>query len=286
MESIKEKDIQEQRREERLNYNLSRIKRKIVVMSGKGGVGKTTVAVNISRELSERGYKVGIFDVDIHGPNVAKMLGVEHKKIFADEKGELMKPVPAGNNLFAVSLAFILENRDTPVIWRGPMKAITIKQLLSDVDWGELDYLIVDCPPGTGDEPLSVCQIIKEADGAVIVTTPQDVAVLDSRKTVVFAKTLKLPVVGIIENMSGFKCPHCGESIELFGKGGGETTAIDFNVSFLGRISLDPDIVKCGDSEISFQELMGKADRSGEIKKITDNILNFIDANKKEYKSN
>jgi len=242
----KDREIQELEQEERLKSNLAKIKNKLIVMSGKGGVGKTTVAVNLAYGLAIKGNKVGILDVDIHGPNIAKMLGIEGKRLVAFDLG--IEPIEVLPNLKAVSIALLFENRDQPIIWRGPLKMITIKQFLADVNWGELDYLIIDSPPGTGDEPLSVCQLIPDINGAIVVTTPQDVAILDSRKSILFAKELKIPFIGIIENMSGFMCPHCKKEIDLFGTGGGEKSAQDLNVPFLGRIPIEPEIVKLGDS--------------------------------------
>ena len=242
----KDREIQELEQEKRLKSNLAKIKNKLIVMSGKGGVGKTTVAVNLAYGLAIKGNKVGILDVDIHGPNIAKMLGIEGKRLVAFDLG--IEPIEVLPNLKAVSIALLFENRDQPIIWRGPLKMITIKQFLADVNWGELDYLIIDSPPGTGDEPLSVCQLIPDINGAIVVTTPQDVAILDSRKSILFAKELKIPFIGIIENMSGFMCPHCKKEIDLFGTGGGEKSAQDLNVPFLGRIPIEPEIVKLGDS--------------------------------------
>ena len=243
MKELSDKQIEQDRR---LKEKLSRIKHKLVVLSGKGGVGKTTVAVNLAYGLATRGNKTGILDVDIHGPNIAKMLGIEGERLKAAGSG--IEPVRIMRDLKAMSLALMTKDDDQPIIWRGPLKMITIKQLLADVNWGELDHLIIDSPPGTGDEPLSVCQLIPDVDGAIIVTTPQDVAVLDSRKSVGFAKRLKIPVTGIIENMSGFICPHCKKEIDLFGRGGGEKAALDLAVPFLGRIPIEPDMVKSGDS--------------------------------------
>ena len=242
-------EILENQREQqdlRLKKNISQIKNKIIVMSGKGGVGKTTVAVNIAYELALEGYKTGILDVDIHGPNIAKMLGIEGKRLGGSHLG--MEPIMVLDNLKAISIALLIEDPDKPIIWRGPLKMHTIKQFLSDVNWGDLDYLIIDAPPGTGDEPLSVCQLINDIDGAIIVTTPQDVAILDSRKSVQFAKELKMPVIGIIENMSGFQCPHCQKEIDLFGSGGGEKASRDLDVPFLGRLPIDTQLVKMGDT--------------------------------------
>lgn len=231
--------------EARLKSRMSRIKNKIVIMSGKGGVGKTTVAVNIAHALAASGLKVGILDTDIHGPNIAKMLGIEKKVLLGLDGG--IAPVEVMPNLFAVSMALTGHDPDQPVIWRGPMKMGVIKQFLSDAVWGDLDYLIIDSPPGTGDEPLSVCQLIPDVTGAVIVTTPQDVAVLDARKTVLFAHQLNIPVLGVIENMSGLICPHCKKEIDLFKTGGGEKAARALKVPFLGRIPIEPEMVISGD---------------------------------------
>jgi len=244
---MREKTTQETQQEKRLNDNMNKIKHKLIVISGKGGVGKTTVAVNLAYGLAMNKHKVGILDVDIHGPNIAKMLGVEGAKLVSSQSGWI-EPIEVLPNLKAVSIAFMIDSPDKPIIWRGPLKMITIKQFLSDVNWGELDYLIIDSPPGTGDEPLSVCQLISDIDGAVIVTTPQDVAILDSRKTVLFAQALKVKVIGIIENMSGFICPHCRERTDLFKSGGGEKSAKELKVPFLGRIPIEPGIVASGDS--------------------------------------
>lgn len=231
----------------RLKHNLSRIAKKLVVLSGKGGVGKTTVAVNLAYGLAMRGKRVGLLDTDIHGPNVPKMLGVEGRPLSGSPEGGI-EPMTVGHGLKIISTSFFLKHSDEPVIWRGPLKMLTIKQFLSDVSWGDLDFLIVDSPPGTGDEPLSVCQLMPDLDGAIIITTPQEVAVLDSRKSVSFAKALNVPVIGIIENMSGLVCPHCRTAIDLFGEGGGEKAARELNVPYLGRIPLEPGMVESGDS--------------------------------------
>jgi len=233
--------------EEHLRDNISRIKHKIVIISGKGGVGKSTVAVNLAYGLALQGKKVGLLDVDIHGPSIAKMLGVEGRRLEMSDDGVRAKPLKIVNNLYAVTLASMLQNPDDPVIWRGPLKLGAIKQFLSDINWPELDYLIVDCPPGTGDEPLSAIQTIGKMDGAVIVSTPQDVSLLDARKSIRFAEMLKVPVLGIIENMGSFKCPHCGELISIFSGTGVQKAASDFNVEILGSIPIDPEIVNTGD---------------------------------------
>jgi len=231
----------------RLHDNLSRIKNTFMVVSGKGGVGKTTVAVNLAAGLARDGYSVGLIDADIHGPNVALMLGSEGKQFEGARGGGMVKPILVRPGLQVVSMAFLIDDPGQAVIWRGPLKMHVIKQFLSDFEWGDLDYLVVDLPPGTGDEPLSVAQLIPGMKGAVIVTTPQEVSLLDGRKCVDFTRQIKVPALGIIENMSNFSCPHCKKEIEIFGNGGGETAARELGVPFLGRIPLDPRFVVSGD---------------------------------------
>jgi Mrp family chromosome partitioning ATPase len=228
-----------------LRQNMAKIKHKMIIISGKGGVGKSTVAVNTAIGLALSDREVGILDVDIHGPSLGKMLGIEGRPMQVNADNRLA-PIHS-KGLHIVTLASMLRDIDAPIIWRGPLKMNAIKQLLAEVDWPELDYLIIDSPPGTGDEPLSVCQLIPEIDGAIVVTTPQEVALIDSRKAIRFAEALKVRVLGIVENMSGFKCPHCGKSIDLFKSGGGERAATEFSVPFLGRISIDPNIVEASD---------------------------------------
>jgi ATP-binding protein involved in chromosome partitioning len=229
--------------------NLEGIKHRLVVMSGKGGVGKSTVASNLAIALSLKGYEVGLLDVDIHGPSIPKMLGLGGRKITGEDDGLL--PVFAMPNLIVMSIGFLLREDDAPVIWRGPLKMGAIRQFLEEVKWGDLDYLIVDLPPGTGDEPLSIAQLMPQSD-VIIVTTPQDVALLSVRKSINFAKTLKMKIVGIVENMSGLACPHCGKKINLFKTGGGEKAALDFSIPFLGQIPIDPKVVEEGDKGIPF----------------------------------
>lgn len=217
----------------------------IMVLSGKGGVGKSTVSVNLAYALSATGKKVGLLDLDMHGPNVPKMLGIEDHKLGVS--GDSIEPVRITGNLSVISMAFLLPDTSTPIIWRGPMKMAAINQFLSEVNWGPLDYLVVDLPPGTGDEALTIAQLAPNVRGAVIVTTPQDVATMDARKSAKFIEKLGLPVIGIIENMSGMICPHCGEEVDLFGKGGGKKIATELNVPFLGAIPLDIEMRKAGD---------------------------------------
>ncbi len=224
------------------------VKKKYVVMSGKGGVGKSTVSVNLAVSLALQGKKVGLLDVDIHGPSIPTMLGLAGTKLTGSE--ESIDPVLVDGipNLKVMSVGFLLESEDAPVIWRGPMKNSIIKQFLKDVTWGELDYLIIDCPPGTGDEPLSVVQLLGKADGTIIVTTPQDVASIDVSKSIKFAEQVKIPVTGIVENMSGFICPHCNEVSYIFKEGGGKKLAEEYKVPFLGAIPIDPALGEAGDS--------------------------------------
>lgn len=216
---------------------MKRIKHKIVVMSGKGGVGKSTVAVNLATALAMRGHQVGILDADIHGPNVPKMLDVEGERMMGSEIG--LTPVLGPLNIRIASMGLFIQDPDTPIIWRGPLKMRVISELLSNVTWGELDFLIIDLPPGTGDESLSVMQLLPDLEGVVIVVTPQEVALLDSRKAVTMVKKMKVPVLGLIENMSGFYCPHCGERTDIFGSGGGRDAAKELNLRFLGALPFD-----------------------------------------------
>jgi Mrp family chromosome partitioning ATPase len=224
---------------------------KILINSGKGGVGKTTLSVNIAFALAQKGYKVGLLDTDLHGPNVAKMLGAQGQRMYSADE-QTIDPYEVTDNLKAVSLAFAGHEDDTPIIWRGPLKIGVIKQFLADVNWGKLDYLIIDSPPGTGDEPLTVCQTIPELTGSVVVTTPQEVAILDSRKSINFARKVNVPLLGVIENMSGFVCPHCGKGSEIFGSGGGEKAAQEMGVPFLGRIPIEPALMQAEDAGIFY----------------------------------
>lgn len=260
------------------NENLKKVKHKILVLSGKGGVGKSTVAANLALSFSMNGSEVGLLDVDIHGPDIPKMLGIEDERLIGSDGGII--PVLYPPHLKVMSMAFLLSDRDSPVIWRGPLKMKAIEQFITEVNWGELDYLIMDLPPGTGDEPLSIAHLIPDADGAVIVTTPQDVALLDSRKAVNFVRTINLPIIGIIENMSGFRCPHCGEEIQLFKEGGGEKAAKELGVPFLGRVPLDPRIVETGDSGKPFVLDFGKSESAKAFKKIVDKIEESVRKNK------
>ena len=240
---LTEESIQE---ETAIQDTLRKIKHVIIVMSGKGGVGKSTVSSNLAMSLSMKGYQTGIMDIDITGPNIPKMFAVEDERLSVED-GKLL-PVQVPPSLKLISMAFLLPEKDAPVIWRGPVKMGAIKQFIEDVNWGDLDYLVIDMPPGTGDEALSIVQLIPKADGMVIVTTPQDVALLDSRKSLRFGAETGIPIIGIVENMSGFVCPCCGEVTDIFKSGGGQKAAEELNVQFLGKVPLEPAVVESGDS--------------------------------------
>lgn len=244
-------DAKEQE-ERRLQHRMARIRRRLVVVSGKGGVGKSTAAANLAIALSSKGHRVGLLDVDIHGPSIPKILGCEGASPISD--GESMLPVEVRDRLTLMSIGFLIGNKTDAVIWRGPMKYKVIQQFLCDVAWGDLDYLVVDCPPGTGDEPLSVAQLIGRPAAAVVVTTPQDLAIADVRRCITFCQKADLPIAGVLENMSGYACPQCGVHTDLFGAGGGERLSQEMSVPFLGRIPIDPRIVGCGDAGICLLE--------------------------------
>lgn len=236
--------------EKKVRERMSKVKHKIMVMSGKGGVGKSTVAANLAVAMSKLGSKVGILDSDIHGPSIPKILGVEGKHPTAGPTG--IYPILSGYGVRVISMDFFLESSDLPVIWRGPLKMSAIRQFLGDVDWGELDYLFIDLPPGTGDEPLSVMQLLPEMDGTVIVTAPSDLSQTVVRKAVNMSRKMNIPVIGIIENMSGFVCPKCGAKYDLLGSGGGKRMAEEMNVRFLGHIPIDPKICEDSDRGVAF----------------------------------
>ncbi len=262
---------------EKINQNLKRIKHKIIVLSGKGGVGKSSVSVNTATALWLKGKKVGILDIDIHGPSIGKMTGIPPtKRLELNENGE-PSPIKIRDNFYVLTIAVLLDSEDTPVVWRGPLKMGAIKQFLGDIQWPELDYLIIDCPPGTGDEPLSAIQLIGKVDGSIIVSTPQEVAFLDARKTINFSKMLKVPVIGIIENMSGFKCPHCGEITYIFKSGGAHKAARDLNVDILGQIPFEIEMVDAADNGILYVEKYQDSEASKKYLQIADAIIKKFD---------
>jgi len=225
---------------------MENIKHKILVLSGKGGVGKSCIAVNLAVWLSMRGKTVGLLDIDIHGPSIPKLLNLESSRV--QGQADKIRPVLYNETLKIMSIGFLLQDQSSALIWRGPMKHNVIKQFVTNVSWGSLDYLVVDCPPGTGDEPLSIVQLLGTADGAVIVTTPQQLSVIDVKKCITFCRQLNLPVLGVVENMAGFVCPHCNHRIDIFKGNGGKQMAKDFNVPFLGSIPIDTVVVSACDS--------------------------------------
>ncbi|HNX26443.1 MAG TPA: Mrp/NBP35 family ATP-binding protein [Phycisphaerae bacterium] len=246
-------ESQRQLEEVELQTNMDRIGHKIMVLSGKGGVGKSTVAANLAMSLAKAGKKVGLLDVDLHGPSIQKILGLDGQRAGCQQNGKIM-PIRLSCNFCVITLGLFLDSEKDAVIWRGPMKYNVIRQFLKDTQWGDLDYLVIDLPPGTGDEPLNVAQLIGAGTTAVVVTTPQEVAISDVRRSLSFCKSLKVKVLGIIENMSGFTCPHCGRHVDIFRSGGGERLAAEMAVPFLGKIPFDPQIVESGDCGKPFVE--------------------------------
>ena len=253
-QDAEKRDLEQQARKQayeeeqrKLKARTSKIRHKIAVISGKGGVGKSTVTVNLAMAFAMHGYaySVGILDADITGPCVPKIIGLHGQRLQAGPAGVFPAMGPLG--IKVVSMDFLLPSEETPVIWRGPLKMKAISQFLSEIAWGELEFLFIDLPPGTGDEPLSIMQLIPEMDGVVIVTIPSEVSQIVVKKAVTFSRQLNIPVIGIIENMSGFVCPKCGAEIEIFKVGGGKKIAEDLKVPFLGRIPIDPEI--CEDSD-------------------------------------
>ena len=256
---------------------LTDVKHKLVVLSGKGGVGKSTVSANLAMSLASKGFKVGLLDADLHGPSVPMLFGLVGAHV--EQFGDQLYPVQA-NGIKLMSSGFMLEHPDQAIIMRGPLKMKVLEQMLHEVSWGELDYLIIDCPPGTGDEPLSVCQLIGSPDGAVIITTPQEIAAADVRKSVQFCRKLDLPILGILENMSGYTCPKCGETTHLFGQNGGFKTAEKYNLAFLGRIPIDPNIGICGDAGHNYLETHSESVSAKAVEKAVEQVLFAL---KKEF---
>ncbi len=257
------------------SIRLEGVKHSLVVMSGKGGVGKSTVSANLAASLAEgTESKVGLLDADLHGPNIPKIMGLEEGRLGGEEGS--IEPVEL-DNLRVVSIGFTLPSADSPVVWRGPLKMKAIRQFLEDVNWGDLEYLVIDLPPGTGDEPLSIAQLLEGIDGSIIVTTPQDLSLLDSRKAVNFSKKLDLPVLGMVENMSGFICPHCGQKTEIFKSGGGKKAAKELDANFLGKIPLDQRIVQTGDNGVPFVKAYPDSEASRAFSEIVEEFRGIIE---------
>jgi len=274
------KEGQQEMMDERMvqiQNNMSKIKHKLVVISGKGGVGKTTVAVNLAISLASVGLRVGILDVDITGPNVSKMLGISPEvrpRVDADAKK--FYPVEGPLNTKVMSMSFLMQDSDTPVIWRGPMKMGAVRQFLGDAHWGDLDYLICDLPPGTSDETLDILQLIPD-ENVIVVSTPQEVALMDARKTIAMSKTMERKVLGIIENMSGFKCPHCSEYIDLYPPGGAEKASQDFNIELLGKIPFETEVGQQGDQGLPFVLRYPESESAQAFKGIVKKIREIVE---------
>ena len=256
---------------QRLARKMCQIEHKLLVMSGKGGVGKSTVAANLAVSLALAGKSVGLLDVDIHGPSIPRLMGLEGQQLVMHES-EIV-PLDVGGNLKVMSIGFLLGSPEDAVIWRGPMKFGVISQFLGDVEWGRLDYLVIDAPPGTGDEPLSVAQLAGDGASAVLVTTPQQLSVADVRRSISFCRKLSLPIAGIIENMSGLVCPHCQGRIELFGSGGGEALAREMGVPLLGCVPIDPKIVECGDAGIPYVHRFAESEAAKAFAGVVETLL-------------
>jgi Mrp family chromosome partitioning ATPase/predicted Fe-Mo cluster-binding NifX family protein len=261
--------------DEELNRKLSHIKHKILVLSGKGGVGKSSVAAGLAVDLAKRGKKVAVLDIDIHGPSIPQLLGIERERVTGTNESIL--PVVSPTGVAVMSMGLLLQGSDEAVIWRGPLKYGVIKQFLRDVEWGDLDYLIVDSPPGTGDEPLSVAQLIKGVDGALLVTTPQIVSTNDVRRSIGFSRQLDLPILGVIENMSGFVCPSCGTKVDVFGSGGGASMAEEMGVRFLGSIPIDPEFVKACDTGSIAPFLAGGSPGATAFTKVAAEVIDRVE---------
>ncbi len=263
-------DLERAEQDKMIEANLARVGRKILVMSGKGGVGKSTVASYIALLLSAKGYRIGLLDVDLHGPTIPRLMNVQGG-LDMPEKG-VVRPYRFSEKLSIVSLEMVMGDKDSAVIWRGPLKISAIRQFISDIEWGDLDFLIVDSPPGTGDEPLTIAQTIPDAE-ALIVTTPQEVSLADVRKSINFCRQVNMKIIGVVENMDGFVCPHCGEKVYIFGSGGGKRMADQMEVPLIGEIPLDTKMVEMGDKG-RLDILMEKEDL--EINKAYNQIVDRI----------
>jgi len=261
--------------EQMLKFRMGKIKHKVAVISGKGGVGKSTVTVNLAIAFALHGYRVGVLDADIHGPSIPKMFGLAGQRLEAGPPGVF--PAVGPFNIKVVSIGFLLPDDNTPVIWRGPLKMTAIRQFLSDVVWGDLDLLLIDLPPGTGDEPLSVAQLLPEMDGVIIVTIPSEVSQIVVKKAVMFAKKLGLQIIGVIENMSGFICPNCGTKIDIFQSGGGRQIAEEMGIPFLGSIPIDQKICEDSDKGVPFIAEHKDSQASRAFMEIVQKIEQFLE---------
>jgi len=268
---------EKEKKEEQIKANLAKIKHRIIVMSGKGGVGKSFIAANLAYGLALQGKVVGILDVDIHGPSIAKITNIEGKSIPVHLKSGLPTPIKVFSNLYALTIASLLRTEDKALIWRGPLKMALIKQFFSDFYWEELDYLVVDCPPGTGDEPLSIIQILGNVDGAVIVTTPQDVAIVDVKKAVDFAHKMNVPILGVIENMKYFRCPKCQEKTVIFNGNQIKEMISDNSLNLLAELEIDPDIAQSMDSGKPYIYFYNKNNSAGLLTQAVEKIVALVE---------
>jgi len=261
--------MQEERESEKSQEGFSKIKRKILVLSGKGGVGKSTVSTNLAVGLSLKNYKVGLLDIDLHGPNIPNMLGLKGALPHITPEG--IYPVRYSENLEVMSIGFFAKDEDA-IIWRGPLKHKAIQQFLTDTIWGKLDFLIADCPPGTGDEILSIYHVLQNVDGAIIVATPQNVALADVKRSIRFCKETKIPILGIIENMSGFICPVCKTQFNIFKSNGAKDLAEKYKIPFLGKIPIDPNFVEAGDEGKPYIKYFAESEASKIFTQIIENL--------------
>ncbi|KXJ28599.1 cytosolic Fe-S cluster assembly factor NUBP2 homolog isoform X1 [Exaiptasia diaphana] len=257
---------------------LKSVKHVILVLSGKGGVGKSTVSTQVAWSLYKSGYKVGLLDIDLCGPSIPRMMNVENQDVHQCSDGWVPVYTSPDQRLGVMSIGFLLQNKDDAIVWRGPKKNAMIKQFLSDVCWGELDFLIIDTPPGTSDEHITVVESLRQynPDGAILVTTPQGMAITDVRREVTFCNKTKIPIIGIIENMSGFVCPHCSECTNVFSKGGGEALAQECKVPFLGCIPLDPSLTQSVEEGKSFVETMDNSPTMDSLNAIISLVLKTV----------
>ena len=259
-----------------IHNRMAKIDRKILIMSGKGGVGKSTVTVNLANALLAKGHTVGVLDTDIHGPNIAKMFGCEGAILESNEDGTSILPVCPRDGLKVVSLSFAVSDPDQAIVFRGPLKLSVIKQFLADVEWGTLDYLLIDSPPGTGDEQLAVCQSVPDLTGTVIVTTPQQVAILDARKSVSFARQLDVEIIGLVENMSHLICPDCGKHIPIFGKDGGKILASEQDIPLLGEVPMELGLQQDEDNGVNWIEQNPDSESAKAFMQIATHIHNSV----------
>ena len=259
-----------------IHNRMAKIDRKILIMSGKGGVGKSTVTVNLANALLAQGHTVGVLDTDIHGPNIAKMFGCEGAILESNEDGTSILPVCPREGLKVVSLSFAVSDPDQAIVFRGPLKLSVIKQFLADVEWGTLDYLLIDSPPGTGDEQLAVCQSVPDLTGTIIVTTPQQVAILDARKSVSFARQLDVEIIGLVENMSHLICPDCGKHIPIFGKDGGKILASEQDIPLLGEVPMELGLQQDEDNGVNWIEQNPDSESAKAFMEIATHIHNSV----------